>query len=109
MLSFQICLTKPFPSLQSPAYVMGVYAHALTLMQNYSHIKGVMNSACCLEACTKISMTKLPIKLVTISFALILSSIINFLFPTLTLALSVACCQNLSISFNHNPWDKGAA
>ncbi len=38
-----------------------------------------MNSACCQKACAEISMTKLPNELVTISFALILSSIINFL------------------------------
>lgn len=41
--------------------------------QNPPHIKCVMNSACCLEGCAEISMTKLPNDSVTISFVLILS------------------------------------
>lgn len=63
-------LTKTYKSLQSAAH---------GCMHTHTHIEGVMNSACCLEACAEISMTKLPNELVTISFALILSSIINFL------------------------------
>lgn len=54
-------------------------AHGCVRTHSPIHTEGVMNSACCLESCAEISMTKLPNELVTISFALILSSIINFL------------------------------
>lgn len=63
----------PKPLRLCAAQHMGVCAHS------HIHTEGVMNSACCLETCAEISMTKLPDELVTISFAPILSSIINFL------------------------------
>lgn len=57
------------------------YTHTLshTNTHSYCHMKGVMNSAWCLETCAEISMTKLPNESVTISLTLILSPIINFL------------------------------
>ena len=66
--------SKPWKACK--ALPVGVRTHTDTL--TVSH-QGVMNSVCCREGCAEISMTKLPNELVTISFALILSSIINFL------------------------------
>lgn len=64
--------TKTYKTLRSTA-------HGCVRAHSHIHTEGVMNSACCLETSAEISMTKLPNELVTISFALILSSIINFL------------------------------
>ena len=41
-------------------YVFLSLAHVRMYKRSYAPIKGVMNSACCLETCAEISMTELP-------------------------------------------------